>query len=983
MELGDLMKEDNKTKKQLIDELTELRSQYAALKESESAERYRSLVENIRDVIYELDSQGVVLYISPAIRDMLGYDSAEIEGKNFIELAHKDDLSSLAEWFSELRKGKESLSEYRVINKSGEFKWAQTKTRPIIEDGLLKGARGILIDITAQRRTEEALQKSERRLRMIVEHVNDAFYIHDFQGNITDLNDNACRMLGYTREELLAGGLPLIDTPMHSELMPERMSRLIRDGFVVFECQHKRKDGKVVDVNVSAKIVSSDGNGIVQSFVSDITERKLAETALRESERRLREAQEMAQLGYWHWDVGTGNVEWSEEVYNILQLDPNKFTPHIDSILALSPWPDDHERDKELIRRAMEKHEMGVYEQRFLRPDGSIGYYHSTFQGNYDDGGSLISIVGTVQDITERKQAEEVLKESEEKYRQIFETSRDCIFVTSKDGRWIDMNDAAVELFGYSSREELMQVNVLNLYVNPEDRARHINRIAERGYVKEYPVYLRKKDGTAMNTLITTQPTYDTKGDVIKFQGTIRDVTAQRKVEKEQRETEEKYRSLVEGTDLMCLLDRDGFYLLTNERYAQRFGVPRNEIIGRRFADFHSEESTKEFMRMLKDVIKTCASVQHEYRSARDGRYFIRTLSPIKDQDGTIKSVTLVTKDITDRKQAEEALSNSEGRLHSLVQTIPDLIWLKDKDGVYLSCNPMFERFFGAREADIVGKTDYDFVDRELADVFRKHDRKAMAAGQPTSNEEWITFADDGHRALLDVIKTPMYDARGTLVGVLGIGHDSTERKRAEEKLQQTLESLRKAVGTTIQVMVSAVEARDPYTSGHQIRSANLALCIATEMGLPQEKIEGIRMAGSIHDIGKLSIPAEILSKPKKLSEIEFSLIKEHATKGYEMLKDVESPWPLAQIVYQHHERMNGSGYPRNLKGDDILMEARILAVSDVVEAMASHRPYRPGLGIDAALEEIEKNRGTHYDNTVVDACLRLFREKGFKLKST
>jgi len=210
-----------------------------------------------------------------------------------------------------------------------------------------------------------------------------------------------------------------------------------------------------------------------------------------------------------------------------------------------------------------------------------------------------------------------------------------------------------------------------------------------------------------------------------------------------------------------------------------------------------------------------------------------------------------------------------------------------------------------------------------------------------------------------------------------------TDRKQAEEKLKDTLESLGKAVGTTIQVMVSAVEARDPYTSGHQIRSADLARAIAMEMGLPQDKIEGIRMAGSIHDIGKLSIPAEILSKPTKLSELEFSLIKEHAQQGYEMLKNVESPWPLAEIVYQHHERMDGSGYPRNLKGEEICMVARILAVADVVEAMASHRPYRPSLGIDAALNEIEKNRGTLYDKAVVDTCLRLFREKGFQLEVT
>ena len=228
--------------------------------------------------------------------------------------------------------------------------------------------------------------------------------------------------------------------------------------------------------------------------------------------------------------------------------------------------------------------------------------------------------------------------------------------------------------------------------------------------------------------------------------------------------------------------------------------------------------------------------------------------------------------------------------------------------------------------------------------------------------------------------KVPLLDKQGNRIGIVGVGREITDLKQAEQKLKDTLESLRKAVGTTIQVMVSAVETRDPYTAGHQIRSADLARAIATEMGLPQEKIDGIRMAGSIHDIGKLSIPAEILSKPTKLTEIEFSLIKEHARKGYEILKDVESPWPLAEMVYQHHERMDGSGYPRNLKGDDILIEARILAVADVVESMASHRPYRPALGIDAALDEIAKNRGVLYDPEVVDACLKIFNEKGYRM---
>ena len=205
------------------------------------------------------------------------------------------------------------------------------------------------------------------------------------------------------------------------------------------------------------------------------------------------------------------------------------------------------------------------------------------------------------------------------------------------------------------------------------------------------------------------------------------------------------------------------------------------------------------------------------------------------------------------------------------------------------------------------------------------------------------------------------------------------ERKRAGEQLQASVQQLRRAIETTIQVLVMAVEVKDPYTAGHQRRSTDLARTIATEMGLPPKQIEGLRMAGVIHDIGKITLPTEILSKPTNLSNIELSLIREHVRLGYDILKDVESPWPLAEVLLQHHERMDGSGYPRGLKGKEIIIEARILAVADVVEAMASYRPYRPALGMDAALEEIEKNSGVLYDPIAVETCLRLIREKGYQ----
>jgi len=336
---------------------------------------------------------------------------------------------------------------------------------------------------------------------------------------------------------------------------------------------------------------------------------------------------------------------------------------------------------------------------------------------------------------------------------------------------------------------------------------------------------------------------------------------------------------------------------------------------------------------------------------------------------------------LTERDRFMESLRESESRYRNLIENAPDVIYSLAEDGSITSLNPAFERITGWSCSEWLGKPFMTLIHPSDLPLAIESFKQSLG-GKKQPPYELRVLSKSGEYLVGEFTSTPLME-KGKVKGEFGIARDITERKQAEEKLKDTLESLRKAVNTTIQVMVAAVETRDPYTAGHQIRSANLARAIATEMGLPQEKIDAIRMAGSIHDIGKLSIPAEILSKPTKLSEIEFSLIKEHARRGFEMLKDVESLWPLAEIVHQHHERMDGSGYPGNLKGDAILIEARILAVADVAEAMASHRPYRPGMGIDAALNEIEKNRGILYDNAVADACLRLFREKGFKLEGT
>lgn len=430
------------------------------------------------------------------------------------------------------------------------------------------------------------------------------------------------------------------------------------------------------------------------------------------------------------------------------------------------------------------------------------------------------------------------------------------------DGNHTFVNPAASRMLGYEAAE-MIGLHTHCLW-------HHIRSDGSHFHEDECPIYVAcregltlqnqedlfwRKDNSCLPVEFSLLPICEGNrklGSVLTF----RDITERRRLESNLQEALETHRLLATHVDSMYLVDRAGIFLFINEGHLKRFGVSLNEVIGKRYSDFHSQEDARRFAENVAEVCETGQPSMKEHQSERDGRYFLRTLSPVmgRSADGKALQVAVISKDITEIKQAEK-------------------------------------------------------------------------------------------------------------------------------KLHETLDSLMRAVHTTIKVMASAVEARDPYTSGHQIRTANLACTIATEMGLPADTIEGLRMASIVHDIGKLSIPAEILSKPTKLSEIEFALIKEHVWSGYEMLKEIESPWPLAEIVRQHHERADGSGYPRNLKGEEICIEARILIVSDVVEAMASHRPYRASLGIEAALAEIEKNSGRLYDAAVADVCLRLFREKGFQLE--
>jgi len=330
------------------------------------------------------------------------------------------------------------------------------------------------------------------------------------------------------------------------------------------------------------------------------------------------------------------------------------------------------------------------------------------------------------------------------------------------------------------------------------------------------------------------------------------------------------------------------------------------------------------------------------------------------------------------RKKAEEALHQSQQEFISIFRDSPEGIVYVDEKGDILDINLRFSELFGYSLKEIKGKNINCGIIHPPDKIEEGKDIDSKALLKGYVNFETIRKKKDGTLFPVSMSGSPVI-IDGRPRGIIGMFADITERKKNEEQLKESFKKLQKTMEDSIEAISLITEARDVYTAGHQRKVSGLAVALAEEMGLSKDRVEGIKIASLIHDIGKINLPAEMLSKPGKLSEIEFKLIQNHSRIGYDILKKIDFLWPIAEIVLQHHEKIDGSGYPRGLKGDEILLEAKIIGVADVVEAMSSHRPYRPALGIDVALEEITQNKGTLYDPEVVDACLNLFKEKGFK----
>jgi PAS domain S-box-containing protein/putative nucleotidyltransferase with HDIG domain len=608
-------------------------------------------------------------------------------------------------------------------------------------------------------------------------------------------------------------------------------------------------------------------------------------------------------------------------------------------------------------------------------------------------------------------------------FRVIFENTPDAYYLSDAMGNFIDGNKAAEKLIGYT-REELIGKNILKLHLLLPHQISKVTELLVKNSQGQVTgpdeLTLKRKDRKLITVHIKTYPfTLDGTTYIL---GSIHDITSlkkkeqllkdnkrlleelvgertietkavneqlhreileHKKTEKTLNETNIFLKSILDSSSSISIISTDtkGNILFWNKGAENIFGYGAEEAMKNLTINdlYPKDEDTKNVIKAIRyhiyDRKQEMSTKVKEL--TKDGRelWINLTACPRLDENGEVIGTLGIGEDITERKRAIEELSESEKKYSTIVEKGNDGIVII-QDGVLRFINPKMCEISGYSTKDALGKRFVELTAPEYARLVEEIYKKRVS-GEDVQNKYEIELISKHKKRIAVEINASIVEFEGK-PAYMAIVRDITERKKAEEDLQGSFKKLQKTFEGTIQTMAAIIETKDPYTAGHQRRVAELAQAIALEMGLSKQQAEGIRVGGLIHDVGKISIPAEILSKPGWLTGIEFNMIKTHTQVGYDILRPIEFPWPVAKIALQHHERLDGSGYPHGIVDDNILIEARVLSVADVVEAMATHRPYRPARGIDKALKEIANNSGKLYDPKVVSACLKLFHDNSY-----
>ena len=610
------------------------------------------------------------------------------------------------------------------------------------------------------------------------------------------------------------------------------------------------------------------------------------------------------------------------------------------------------------------------------QPEREVTYWDWTLAPVLDERGEVEYLVFSLNDVSERVRADESAQLNENRLRLALRNINMAVFHQDRDLRYTWMYQPQL---GYQPEQVIGQTDAELL---PPDAARRVTelkkRVLQTGETVLAEVAVADKDPNRLYELLA-EPMRDAAGTVVGLMGVTLDITDRKHVEESLRDSEEELRAIFDGAlDGILVADaEDRTFVAANPAICRMLGYTRDELLGMSVVDIHSPQDLPRVLEEFDSLLRGETEMSTDVPLLRKDRSVsYADIKATRIRLGNRDCLLGMFGDVTRRKESDRQFVESEARFRGLVeQSIAGIYIIQD--GKFAYVNPRFAEILGYVEPG-------ELVGRDAPDLVAEKDRARIVAIRQSVEGETrsAAYTFTGLRKDGTEVEVGVHGTHAIHMGrpaVIGLLQDISEKKRDEEKIAHYVSKLEAALMGTVKVTMNLGELRDPYTAGHERRVAEIAVAIGAELGLDANRQEGLRIAGYLHDVGKIIIPSEILTKPGKLTAIEYMLVKAHPQAAFDVLKEAEFPWPIARVALEHHERLDGSGYPQGLKGGDILFESRIVAVADVIEAMSSHRPYRPGFGIDAALAEIERRRGTAYDADVADATLRLFREGRFQ----
>ena len=850
--------------------------------------------------------------------------------------------------------------------------------------GAVVGVKVQASDAKQRQVAERDLRESEDRFRQLFNASPDGVVVIDTNGRILDANSAQAAMYGYDSPDDLIGLKATLLTAPSCRARAAEISERRLDGEEVppIEYELLRKDGTTFYGEILATILRTP-DGSVSGYICttrDTSERRRSEVALRESEKRYRDLFNGATVGIFQSSLEGKLLTDNEALAEMLGYESAAEVKAkvVDS--ACQIWANPHERSRftALLR------EQGIvrgYECQFVRKDGDRICVSLSTRLVPGVNGKPAHYEGFIEDITKRKQAEDLLRQSEQNYKLMFESAPIAITVTH-GAELTYANPSCLEMVGFSSLNELRGTQLIDVFA-PEWRSRireNVRRRAEGLPVPDtYEAECLRRDGTRFPILMHFARAVFADGPATV--GFLIDITERKRAEEELREKDSQFRTFVEQAPVAITVVRDQVCLYANQKLAEMFGqVSADDLVGRRINEFFSPRLRQESQeRERRRSLGMAVPAEYESLLLRaDGSQLPVQLAvgSVQLRDGNAHIVFI--SDITERFQAEQATKERAHFLEELLEAIPVPIYYKDVNLHFLGCNNAYAAFLGRSKSDVIGKTVFDLMSAENAERFDASDRELLAHPERPMEDEVERIGPEGtplhvvsHRAVFSAIS-------GRLAGIVGVNLDVTEIRRAEQEIAASATQLALTLEGAVAALGATTELRDPYTAGHQRRVAELACAIGQELGWNEARLKSLRIAAVLHDIGKIVLPAEILAKPGRLSETEMHLIREHAAAGAEIVGSIGFERNVAEMIRQHHERLDGSGYPEGLRDGEILPEARILAVADVVEAMISHRPYRAALAIEVAMNELEAGAGTRYDSEACEIAIELIREKGF-----